>query len=565
MNKSTRFLGIFFALLFSSQLTGQQLELSLRSQSPRIGEQNSMSTATFQTELRNESWNGAETAVIICDMWDSHTSVNAVRRVNELAPRINSFVSRLREQGAIVIHAPSSCMPHYEGHAARVRAINTPPAGKWPDDIENWCYQIPSEETANYPIDQSDGGSDDNLLEHKQWVEHLVASGRKAVGPWLSQHPGISVDASADFISDSGREIWNVLRHNSIQNVMLVGVHTNMCVLGRPFGLRRLSSAGLNTILVRDLTDTMYSPESWPYANHFTGTDRIVGHIERFVCPTITSNQILGGQRFQFSRDDRFKLAIIIAEDEYGTDVSLNEFASKHLSGHFQTTFCYGNPSERYDIPGVLDVADADALLISVRRRALPQSQLDLIRTFVLSGKPIIGIRTASHAFEVRKGTPVNKSSQEPLAEWPEFDAEVWGGSYDGHFANDLLPTITVDSSEVGHPIIEAVGSKTWKSSGSLYRTAPLGAGTLPLVSGEISDTDRKEWPRQQPVAWTNVRLDGGRSFYTSLGHRDDFKQPEFETLLSAGIHWACGLPLPTYQEIVDQDLRYAKGSGKAR
>ena len=50
---------------------------------------------------------------------------------------------------------------------------------------------------------------------------------------------------------------------------------------------------GQNVVLMRDMTDTMYNPARWPYVSHFTGTDLIVSHIERYVCPTITSDQFL--------------------------------------------------------------------------------------------------------------------------------------------------------------------------------------------------------------------------------------------------------------------------------
>ena len=90
-----------------------------------------------------------------------------------------------------------------------------------------------------------------------------------------------------------------------IKNVILVGVHTNMCVLGRPFGLRRLASNAKNVVLCRDLTDTMYNPDMWPYVSHFEGTDLIIEHIEKWVCPTITSDQLLGDEPFRFENDTR--------------------------------------------------------------------------------------------------------------------------------------------------------------------------------------------------------------------------------------------------------------------
>jgi hypothetical protein len=55
--------------------------------------------------------------------------------------------------------------------------------------------------------------------------------------------------------------------------------------------------------LVRDLADTMYNSRAWPYVNHFRGTDLIVEHIEKYVCPTVTSDQLLGGSPFHFRED----------------------------------------------------------------------------------------------------------------------------------------------------------------------------------------------------------------------------------------------------------------------
>jgi hypothetical protein len=86
---------------------------------------------------------------------------------------------------------------------------------------------------------------------------------------------------------------------------MIMGVHTNMCVLGRPFGLRNMARYGKNVVLVRDLTDTMYNPKSWPYVDHFTGTDLIIEHIEKYVCPTITSTVLTGRAPFRFQADNR--------------------------------------------------------------------------------------------------------------------------------------------------------------------------------------------------------------------------------------------------------------------
>ncbi len=127
--------------------------------------------------------------------------------------------------------------------------------------------------------------------------------GRNPNTPWKQQTDLIKIDDAADFISDRGDEVWNILQHRGIKNVILTGVHTNMCVLGRPFGLRQMARNGKNVVLMRDMTDTMYNPKRWPYVSHFEGTRCVISHIERFVCPTITSDQIIGGKPFRFEGD----------------------------------------------------------------------------------------------------------------------------------------------------------------------------------------------------------------------------------------------------------------------
>jgi sugar lactone lactonase YvrE len=131
----------------------------------------------------------------------------------------------------------------------------------------------------------------------------LVDLGRNPHLPWQRQSDKITIDGDRDYISDRGDEVWNVLESRGIKNVILTGVHVNMCVLGRPFGLRQMARNGKNVVLMRDMTDSMYNPASWPYVSHYRGNDRIISHIERFVCPTITSDQFIGGKPFRFAGD----------------------------------------------------------------------------------------------------------------------------------------------------------------------------------------------------------------------------------------------------------------------
>ena len=493
----------------------------------------------FRTITRPAKWSPRQTAIVVCDMWDLHHCLNATRRGGELTPRMNRVLTSARKQGITVIHAPSSCMKAYENHPARKHALNTPRSENLPKEIGKWCYVIPEEQKGVYPIDQSDGGEDDDLFEHRQWAAKLTAMGKKPKAPWTKQTDGLTI-LDDDFISDNGEEIWSIMEARGIENVILLGVHTNMCVLGRPFGLRQMAQNGKNVVLMRDMTDTMYNPLRKPFVSHFTGTDLIVEHIEKYVCPTITSVDFLGGKPFRFQNDTRPHVVIVTAEQEYLTNETLPPFALSHLGRDFKVSHVYADPENRNNLPGIEILDEADVALISVRRRVLPKEQMAVVRRFIESGKPVVGIRTANHAFSLR-GKPV----PDGLADWANFDAEVIGGNYSNHHGAGPKVKLTAPENAAGHAILTGVDPATFVGNGSLYVCKPLKESTQRLLTGAI------EGKEPEPIAWTNIRTDGGRTFYTSLGHIDDFKQPGFRRLLTNAVYWAAGLDVRSIRPAV--------------
>jgi nicotinamidase-related amidase len=501
---------------------------------------------------QNESWDVQRVALIICDMWDSHHCVNAVRRVHEIAPRIDELANSMRQSGATIIHAPSGCMNFYKSHPARIRVKSVPGASNLPKDLDRWCDQIPSEEKAHYPVDQSDGGEDDDPVEHRQWATSLQRQERDPRRPWKCQIETIRIDDERDYVSDSGNEVWNILEKNKIEHVLVCGVHTNMCVLGRPFGLRQLTRHGKHALLVRDLTDTMYNPQSWPFVNHFSGTDLVIDHVERYVCSTISSDELFraahhSNSKYQtphrFAADRRPHVAILIAEDEYETANTLPIFAAEHLQTKLKVSLIYGDTKEKLVVPGISAIADADALLVSVRRKPLKKEDLDVVRRFVYSGKPVLGIRTASHAFSLRNGESPG------LEQWKEYDAYTHGGNYTNHYSNKLITSVR------GREKDQVI----FTSKGSLYKVSPLLEGTEVRWFGSVPDQP------EEPVAWSFIRADGGSSFYTSLGHKSDFEQPAFIEMLTNEVFSRCNVQGVTRSEIEAQQTRYRQGKGKQR
>ena len=150
-------------------------------------------------------------------MWDLHHCLNAVRRGGELAPTMDRVLKTMRDRGAIVIHAPSECMEAYKDHAARSRAIAVPRSKHVPAEIGSWCYKIPGEERGVYPIDQTDGGEDDDPAEHAEWAAKLGKMGGNPKAPWKSQTDVLTIDEAKDYISDGGEEIWSILEHRRHQ------------------------------------------------------------------------------------------------------------------------------------------------------------------------------------------------------------------------------------------------------------------------------------------------------------------------------------------------------------
>lgn len=255
-------------------MSDRQIRVRTRSASSQAGE---------PRVIRRE-WDPARAAVVICDMWDAIHCISAGRRVRELALRIDEVVRRLRARGTLIVHAPAGCMSFYDGTPARRRAQDAP--------------RVPSP----VPIDWNDL----DLSREAELPESLADSCQCSCDtaepcteggpphPWTRQTDliGISDD---DAVTDDGAELLALLAQRGIEDVIVMGVHTNRCVLGRPYGIRQLVYWEKKPVLCRDLTDSFHRDPR----GHAWGTERIIEHVERFWCPTVTSDQLIGGAPFR--------------------------------------------------------------------------------------------------------------------------------------------------------------------------------------------------------------------------------------------------------------------------
>jgi len=466
-------------------------------------------------------WDPGRTAVVVCDMWDKHHCPDATERVGEMAPRMNEVLKAARAKGMFVIHCPSDTMRFYEDHPGRKMAQAAPKVEPRVP-LQGWCSLDGIKEPA-LPIDDSDGGCDG-------------CPECPGYGAWTRQHPALEV-TEGDAITDSA-EAYYLMRQRGITNVIVMGVHINMCVLGRPFAIRQLVAQGLNVVLMRDMTDSMYNHRKAPYVSHFRGTELVVEHIERYWCPSITSADFLGGEPFRFQGDRRKQIVMIIGENEYRTWETLPEFARTALEWRgYDIAYVLSTPKDGDShFENIHAIRTADLLVVSARRRTPSTEMLALIRAHVAAGKPVVGIRTASHGFDA-------KPADADHAAWATFDVDVLGGHYAGHY-NNKPPTsppthVEVVREQREHFVLTGVPSAPFPVTSHLYKYPELGEASVPLLRGRIEGREVNE-----PVAWVNTAGDR-RAFYTSLGNPEDFQIPAFRRLLLNGILWCLHDPVP--------------------
>jgi nicotinamidase-related amidase len=492
-----------------------------------------------------ENWEPKQTAIIICDMWDKHWCNDATARVAEIAPAMNEVLTIARNKGVKIVHAPSDCLDFYKNHPARKAAT------KYKDSKIAALAdgkKLPSEQDAKWPVDQSDEG-----CENKDCKPHRA---------WSRQIETLTITDN-DFISDSGAEIGAYFKKTGVKNVILVGVHTNMCVIGRTFGLRAMKRMGMNVVLMRDMTDLMYNHEREPKVNHFSGLDLMVEYIETYVCPSIVSTDFTGKKQFVFGGDKRPRVAFLTAESEYRANQRLPEFAhdltlkdihcdfalgipimgeaKKDAKENLKAEYAaYGMPIDtdgktapptRHNLENLQILEDAGLAVIFIRRRALEPEKMQAIKDYVASGRPVLGIRTASHAFDAKGNVPregggvvaAKENASDLLAQWPELDKDLLGGNYTGHYGHLKTGTdVSIVPGMENHPLLKGVESK-FNSPNWLYKNRPLRTdkATVLLLGSNPGVPD-------EPVAWLN----GKNVIYTSLGHWDDWKIESFRNLM---------------------------------
>lgn len=201
--------------------------------------------------------------VIAVDVWNFHWCKTATMRVDAFIPRLNRALDAARDLGMTVMLCPSDVVDNYVGYPQREAVLALPPVAV-PKIVDVQCPEAP------------DAGG--------------CACGRERCAVnygWDGMHPGLRIGA-ADLMPDTQAEVYAICQQLGLTHLIYVGFHTQVCLLGKPMGLKAMKSAGLRCVLARDMTDAHpgYDP-----ARSFTpdlNTAQVVEHFEKFLAPTIS-------------------------------------------------------------------------------------------------------------------------------------------------------------------------------------------------------------------------------------------------------------------------------------
>jgi type 1 glutamine amidotransferase/cytochrome c2 len=227
-------------------------------------------------------------------------------------------------------------------------------------------------------------------------------------------------------------------------------------------------------------------------------------------------------------------LYIICAEDEYSTEKTLPDFARQTLSKDFNIRVIKPHPQDRNLLQYLESIRNADLLMISAWRLALQKPQMRAIKAYLNAGKPLIAMRTTTHAFWLRNNLPGPKGS----IQWPDFDQEILGCNYNGHESSNDFTKVTLEKKNSKHPILNKI--KNFSCRSWLYNVKPMNPKANILMWGQTRQSDI------EPVAWTTASPANGKVFTTTLGHSEDFMQMNFVRLLHNACYWAVNKKIPS-------------------
>ena len=257
------------------------------------------------------------------------------------------------------------------------------------------------------------------------------------------------------------------------------------------------------------------------------------------------------------------RIVLVSGDEEYRSEQALPQLARILSQRHgFDCTVLFAidptdgtiNPNQSDNIPGLEALDSADLMILFTRFRDLPDAQMKHIVDYVESGRPVVAMRTATHAFDLKTSRTYRRYSWNSK-EWDGgFGRQVLGETWiDHHGRHGVQSTrgVVVEGQEK-HPILRGIESGTIWVPTDVYRVRlPLPDGAQPLVLGEVLEgmkpSDARVAGKQNdpmmPVAWvktyTGAQGKPARIFTTTMGSAQDLLNEGFRRLLVNACYWA--------------------------
>jgi hypothetical protein len=265
------------------------------------------------------------------------------------------------------------------------------------------------------------------------------------------------------------------------------------------------------------------------------------------------------------------QVVLVSGDEEYRSEEALTQLA-KILARHhgFTCTVLYAidpatgeiSPNKVDNIPGLEALRKADLMVIATRFRDLPDEQMKEIDDYLRAGKPVVGLRTATHAFNVAEGKNYahygwkQTGEKMPQGFGRQVLGETWINHHGHHGHESTRGLIAPDAKD--HPILRGIkDGDIWGPSDVYGVRLPLPGDSKPLVLGQVLEgmkpdspvvtgEDAKKNEPMMPVAWTKTySMNGGptgRVFTTTMGAATDMVSAGTRRMLVNGCYWAAGL-----------------------
>ena len=270
---------------------------------------------------------------------------------------------------------------------------------------------------------------------------------------------------------------------------------------------------------------------------------------------------LLLSNAFESSAQSKAKKPLIVfvtGDHEYSSEATMPLIAAELERNYGMRTIVLKSAPDHNseeNIPGLEALKDADLAVFFLRWRRLPEDQLKYIDDYLKSGKPLMGFRTTTHAFNFPAGHKSEKWNG--FAELAFGAPGGWGKGGHTHYGHLSTTDVSVIPAQTKNPILTGV-APNFHADSWLYHVLPDYPlkGSTWLLMGKSVNPERAAI--DNPVAWTWKTAAGGKSFMTTLGHPLDFNNPSFQRLVINAIHWTVGKPVPkTWAGKIEMNVPY--------